>query len=79
MYMYLGTKKKKVAAEDPFDPPETSLKKKTFPGLCIPDNPQRAQSLLNENDDVKVATEALVEASAHIYMYNIYLYMYIIH
>ena len=40
------------------------LKKKQFPGLCIPDDQRRAQNLLYDGEDVKVAKEALSEVCA---------------
>lgn len=41
--------------------------KKSFPGLCIPDDRQRAESLLLlDKDDVKVATNILSEVCIYI-------------
>ena len=48
------------------EPTEVRLKKKKqFPGLCIPDDQQRAQTLLYDKEDEKIATEALSEASGY--------------
>ena len=66
MYLYVGSGgKKNVRVEDTAEESETKLKKRHFPGLCIPDNKQRVQTLLYDSEDLKVATKALTEASKY--------------
>ena len=63
VYYSVGNDKSKQGIEEPADDSKTRLKKKQFPGLCIPDDQQRAQTLLYNKEDEKVAAEALSEAS----------------
>ena len=63
VYYSVGNDKSKQGIEEPADDSKTKLKKKQFPGLCIPDDQQRAQILLYDKEDEKVAAEALTEAS----------------
>ena len=62
-----GKEKKKGVFEEAADSIESklTLEKKRFPGLSMPDNPERVQKLLeeeyHESEDVRVAKEALSE------------------
>lgn len=60
--MHVGSSgKKNMEAEEAANESTAMFKKKQFPGLCIPDDQQRAQALLHNKEDMEVAAEALSE------------------
>ena len=76
VHVYLGKKKREGGFEAAVEAAERDEKKveamKKFPGLCLPDNPDRARQLLGsvkeDSKDLRAAKDALDEVCVECYL-----------